>query len=110
MQCHLDDIGVRHGSELSSLSRDVLRTWERFLAQGWIDATRHFHPRERLYTFWVNADAFRRNAGFRMDFLMVSPSLAPRLRATGIDTEYRGREKPSDHTPVWVELSAGPGG
>jgi exodeoxyribonuclease-3 len=92
------------------LQPQTREAWERFLAQGWIDATRHFHPRERLYTFWVNADAFRRNAGFRMDFLMVSPSLAPRLRATGIDTEYRGREKPSDDTTVWVELSAGPGG
>lgn len=62
------------------------------------------HPGERIYTFWVNADAFRRNAGFRMDFLLLDPRLATRLKATGVDAEYRGREKPSDHAPVWIEL------
>ena len=49
--------------------------------------------------------AFRRNAGFRMDFLMLTPNLAPRLTATGVDSAYRGREKPSDHAPVWAELT-----
>src|ERR1700712_2550874 len=39
----------------------------RLQAQGWVDATRHLYPSERVYTFWVNAEAFRRNAGFRMD-------------------------------------------
>ena len=79
--------------------------YERLLAQGWIDATRHLHPRERVYTFWVNADAFRRNAGFRMDFLLLAPALAPRLAAAEVDREYRGREKPSDHAPVWIALA-----
>jgi exodeoxyribonuclease-3 len=78
--------------------------FSRLLDQGWIDATRHLHPDERIYTFWVNDAAFRRNAGFRMDFLLLCPSLAPRLAATGVDTEHRGREKPSDHAPVWIEL------
>jgi len=54
----------------------------------------------------VNDSAFRRNAGFRMDFLMLAPDLAPRLKATGVDSAHRGREKPSDHAPVWVELSS----
>jgi exodeoxyribonuclease III len=78
--------------------------FRRLLEQGWIDATRHLHPGERIYTFWVNDAAFRRNAGFRMDFLMLTPNLAPRLTATGVDSEHRGREKPSDHAPVWVQL------
>ena len=78
--------------------------YQRLLAQGWIDATRHLHPNDRIYTFWVNANAFGRNAGFRMDFLLLSPPLAPRLMGTGVDTEHRGREKPSDHAPVWIEL------
>jgi exodeoxyribonuclease-3 len=78
----------------------------RLLEQGWIDATRHLHPDERIYTFWVNDAAFRRNAGFRMDFLMLSPSLAPRLSQAGVDSAHRGREKPSDHAPVRVQLSA----
>ena len=78
--------------------------FRRLLDQGWIDATRHLHPDERIYTFWVNDAAYRRNAGFRMDFLMLTPNLAPRLVATGVDHLHRGREKPSDHAPVWVEL------
>jgi exodeoxyribonuclease-3 len=80
--------------------------FRRLLDQGWIDATRHLHPEKRIYTFWVNEAAFRRNAGFRMDFLMLNPDLAPRLTAAGVDSEHRGREKPSDHAPVWIQLSA----
>ena len=77
----------------------------RLLEQGWIDATRHFHPAERTYTFWVNDAAFRRNAGFRMDFLMLAPDLRPRLVDTGVDSAERGKEMASDHAPVWVRLS-----
>ena len=74
------------------------------LAQGWVDATRRLYPKERIYTFWVNDAAFRRNAGFRMDFLLLNPALAPALACTGVDTEHRGRYKASDHAPVWIEL------
>jgi exodeoxyribonuclease-3 len=88
------------------LQPETRSLWERLLAQGWVDATRRLHPHERIYTFWVNADAFRRNAGFRMDFLLLTPALAKRLVATGVDREQRGREKPSDHAPVWIELEA----
>jgi len=76
----------------------------RLLAQGWIDATRHLHPRKRIYTFWTTARAFERNAGFRMDFLLLNPRLAPRLAAAGVDAEYRGRERASDHAPAWIVL------
>ena len=78
--------------------------YQRLLAQGWTDATRHLYPKARIYTFWVNAGAFARNAGFRMDFLLLSRGLVPRLSATGVDSEHRGREKPSDHAPAWIEL------
>jgi exodeoxyribonuclease III len=87
------------------LQPETRAAYERLLAQGWIDTTRHLHPKERIYTFWVNADAFRRNAGFRMDFLLVSPSLQQRLVGDGVDSEHRGREKPSDHAPAWIELA-----
>jgi exodeoxyribonuclease-3 len=78
--------------------------YRRLLDQGWIDATRHLHPTQRIYTFWVNAAAHARNAGFRMDFLLLSPALLPRLVATGVDSEFRGRERASDHAPVWITL------
>jgi exodeoxyribonuclease III len=78
--------------------------WRRLLAQGWIDATRHLHPREKVYTFWVNAEAFRRNAGFRMDFLLLNHAAAQRLHAAGVNAEFRGREGASDHAPTWIVL------
>ncbi|HEX2827707.1 MAG TPA: exodeoxyribonuclease III [Burkholderiales bacterium] len=78
--------------------------YERLLAQGWIDSTRRLHPKTRIYTFWVNHAYFARNAGFRMDFLLVNPALAPRLEAAEVDVEFRGREKASDHAPVWIRL------
>ena len=78
--------------------------FERLLGQGWIDATRQLHPQRKVYTFWVNEAAFRRNAGFRMDFLLLTPDLLPRLAQAEVDAEHRGREKPSDHAPVWVRL------
>jgi exodeoxyribonuclease-3 len=81
--------------------------WQRLLAEGWIDATRALHPAETIYTYWVNTFAFRRRAGFRMDFLLVSPSLRPRLAATGVDVEHRGRDRPSDHAAVWMTLRDG---
>jgi len=79
--------------------------WQRLLAQGWVDATRRLHPHERIYTFWVNAAAHARNAGFRMDMLLLSPALAARLVDDGVDAAQRGREKASDHAPVWIRLS-----
>jgi exodeoxyribonuclease-3 len=86
------------------LQPETRAAYHRLAMQGWIDATRHFHPAERVYTFWVNADAFRRNAGFRMDFLLLSPHLARSLVRSGVDAGHRGRDKPSDHAPVWVDI------
>jgi exodeoxyribonuclease-3 len=89
------------------LQPETREKYARLLAQGWVDATRHLHPNQRIYTFWVNEAAFRRNAGFRMDFLLLTPSLVPRLLQAEVDAGHRGREKPSDHAPVWIELAGG---
>ncbi|HEY9027517.1 MAG TPA: exodeoxyribonuclease III [Burkholderiaceae bacterium] len=90
------------------LQPETREAWQRLMAQGWIDAARHLHPKERhLYTFWVNEQAWHRNAGFRMDFLLLSPGLLPRLRRSEVDAAYRIRDKPSDHAPVWIELDDG---
>jgi exodeoxyribonuclease III len=79
--------------------------YQRLLAQGWIDALRARHPEERIYTFW---DYFRnhwqRNAGLRIDHVLLNRTLAPRLVDAGVDTWMRGLEKASDHAPVWVSL------
>jgi exodeoxyribonuclease-3 len=73
--------------------------------QGWTDAVRTLHPDERIYTFWHYwRDAFARNSGIRIDHALLSPSLAPSLKAAGVDRTPRGWEKSSDHAPMWVEL------
>jgi exodeoxyribonuclease-3 len=85
---------------------EVKKAFHGLIAQGWTDALRKLHPDERIYTFW---DYFRnhwpRNAGLRIDHLLLSPSLAGRLKAAGVDREVRGWEKASDHAPTWIELS-----
>ncbi|WP_425105972.1 exodeoxyribonuclease III [Ancylobacter sp.] len=74
-------------------------------AQGWTDALRTLHPDERLYTFWdYLRHAFARDAGLRLDHLLLSPALAPRLAAAGVDRAVRGWDKASDHAPAWIEL------
>ena len=79
--------------------------FQRLLAQGWTDALRTMHPGETIYTFWdYFRNAYGRNAGLRIDHLLLSPSLAGTLRAAEVDREVRGREKPSDHAPTWIEL------
>jgi len=81
--------------------------YQRVLDQGWVDALRHKHPGERIYTFW---DYFRRHwerdAGLRIDHLLLNAPLAGRLVEAGVDRWVRGLEKPSDHAPTWVTLSA----
>jgi exodeoxyribonuclease-3 len=94
----------RFDAVMQPQTRDAYR---RLLAQGWTDATRRLHPDERIYTYWVNAHAFQRNQGFRMDFLLLNAKATSRLIAAGVDTAYRGREKPSDHAPTWVDLADG---
>jgi len=80
--------------------------YRKLLAQGWTDALRHRFPDERIYTFW---DYFRqhwpRNAGLRIDHLLLSPTVASRLKDAGVDRWVRGESKASDHAPTWVTLS-----
>jgi exodeoxyribonuclease-3 len=76
----------------------------RLLEQGWTDAVRSLHPNERMYSFWVNTAAFHRGAGFRLDFILLNTAAARALVAAGVDASHRGRDKPSDHAPVWIEL------
>ncbi len=73
--------------------------------QGWTDAIRTMYPNERIYTFFdYFRDAFARDAGLRIDHLLLSPSLRPRLRAAGVDRATRALPKTSDHAPTWIEI------
>ena len=86
---------------------EVRALFFRLLDQGWTDALRTLHPDETIYTFWdYFRNAYARNAGLRIDHLLLSPSVAPRLVAAEVDRDVRGWEKSSDHAPVWVEIGA----
>jgi exodeoxyribonuclease-3 len=84
---------------------EVRAAFHTLQSQGWTDAIRKLHPTEVIYTFWdFFRDAYGRNAGLRIDHFLLSPSIAGRLKAAGVDKNVRGWEKSSDHAPVWVEL------
>jgi exodeoxyribonuclease-3 len=84
---------------------EVRAAYAKLLKQGWTDAIRHRHPTARIYTFWdYFRNAFARDAGLRIDHLLLNPVLAPRLSLAGVDREVRGCEKSSDHAPTWIEI------
>lgn len=85
-------------------SRDA---WRRLVNDGWTDALDLHHPRGHCWTFWdYQAGAWQRDHGFRIDHALISPELADKLVGAGVDKSHRGREKASDHAPVWVRFAA----
>jgi exodeoxyribonuclease III len=83
-------------------SRDAFAV---LIEQGWIDTVRMLHPRETIYTFWdYMRKRWERNAGLRIDHLLVNAVLRKRVVAAGVDREVRGRPGASDHAPVWIEI------
>jgi exodeoxyribonuclease-3 len=96
-------VSWRNDALLQPQTRDAFR---RLIGQGWTDAIRRLHPDdEPTYTYW---DFFRkrweRNAGLRIDHLLLNAAATERLQQAGVDKAVRGREKPSDHAPAWVQL------
>ena len=85
---------------------EVRDAFRRLVGQGWTDALRTLHPGETIYTFWdYFRNAYARDAGLRIDHLLLNPAVAGRLVAAGVDREVRGWEKASDHAPTWIELA-----
>jgi exodeoxyribonuclease-3 len=102
-----DDIyDPTHWRKDALLQPESRACYERLLKQGWLDALRAKHPGERVYTFW---DYFRnhwkRNAGLRIDHLLLNRILAPHLQDAGVDRWVRDQQGASDHAPTWVTLS-----
>ena len=84
-------------------SRNALRY---IVNLGLTDAFRACNAQGGRYSWWdYRAGSWDRDEGCRIDHLLLSPQAADRLSASGIDKTPRGWEKPSDHTPVWCELS-----
>jgi exodeoxyribonuclease III len=82
--------------------------YQRLLEQGWVDAIRHLHPDEKVFTFW---DYFRkhweRDSGLRIDHLLLNEPAAAMLQEAGVDRWVRGLESASDHAPTWIVLAQG---
>jgi exodeoxyribonuclease-3 len=101
-----DTFSVRVMAADALMQPESRAAYRRLLAQGWTDALRTRRPTGGVWTFWdYQAGAWQRDAGFRIDHLLLSPQAADRLADAGVDKDYRGREKASDHAPTWVRLT-----
>ena len=77
--------------------------YQRLLDQGWMDAIRTLHPEATIYTFWdYMRKRWERNAGLRIDHLLLNPEAAQQLTEAGVDKAVRGKEGASDHAPAWI--------
>jgi exodeoxyribonuclease-3 len=86
---------------------EVRAIFQSLTGQGWTDALRTQHPNERVYTFWdYMRNAWARDAGLRLDHVLLSPTLAPRLQVAGVDRHVRGWKGASDHAPAWVTIQS----
>ena len=103
---HDDDVwSVKAMADDALMQPESRAAYARLLADGWTDAIRTHNPRGGVWTYWdYQAGAWQRDHGFRIDHILLSPECADRLEACGVDKAHRGREKASDHAPVWVRL------
>lgn len=100
-----DTFSVRAMQDDALMQPESRAQYRALLAQGWTDALRTRHPNGGVWTFWdYQAGAWQRDAGFRIDHFLLSPQAADRLIDAGVDKEYRGRDKASDHAPTWARL------
>jgi exodeoxyribonuclease-3 len=101
-----DDVYSPRAFATDALTQPETRSrFRSMLHLGMTDALRAFHPEPHLYSYWdYQAGAWQRDQGLLIDHILLSPHAADLLRASGIDKGPRGKEKASDHTPVWCEL------
>jgi exodeoxyribonuclease-3 len=79
--------------------------YAKLLDDGWTDALRELHPDVRAYTFWdYKRNRWPRDAGLRLDHVLLNEELRPKLKKVGIDKAIRGEEGASDHAPMWVVI------
>jgi len=85
--------------------KEVRKSFANLQKKGWIDSLRILNPGKQIFTFWdYMYHSYDRNAGMRLDHILISPYLASSLENSGVDSSVRGWEKSSDHAPVWITL------
>jgi exodeoxyribonuclease-3 len=101
------DIWPGHHEQANALLQPESRAaYQRLLGQGWTDALRTLQPEGPLWTFWgYLRHRWRDDKGMRLDHLLLSPSLANRLRSAGVSKAVRGEPGASDHAPTWIEIN-----
>ncbi len=101
------DIYAGHHEQANALLHPGVRAFfQRLLASGWTDALRTLQPEGPLWTFWgYLRHRWLNDKGMRLDHLLLSPALAPRLVSAGVSRETRSRPGASDHAPAWIELT-----
>jgi exodeoxyribonuclease-3 len=100
-----DIYSTRSWAKDALLQPESRAAFRRLLDQGWTDAICALHPSKPIYTFWdYKRDRWRRDAGLRLDHLLLSAPLGGRLAAAGVDRDVRGVEGASDHAPAWIVL------
>jgi exodeoxyribonuclease-3 len=105
----LDIYSTKSWDHSALLQPESRAAYQRLLAQGWTDAIRALHPKKRVYTFWdYMRNRWERDAGLRLDHILLSSALRERLYTGGVDRQTRGMADASDHAPVWVRLRDGP--
>jgi len=100
-----DIYATRSFKDNALLQPEPRAAYQELLDSGWTDALHRQSPRAPLYTFWSYLrNRWPRDAGMRIDHLLLSPQLAKRMEQAGVDRAVRGLEGASDHAPAWVEL------
>ncbi len=85
---------------------EVRAQFAKLIGQGWTDALRTIYPDETVFTFWdYFRNSFARDAGLRIDHLLLNRLASDRLKSAGVDRATRALPKTSDHAPVWIELA-----
>lgn len=101
----LDIYPTKSWDEDALIQPESRAAFRSIVGRSWTDALRHLHPGARIYTFWhYKRMRWQRDAGLRLDHLLLSANLRDRLERAGVDREVRGLEGASDHAPVWITL------
>jgi exodeoxyribonuclease III len=101
----LDIYPTKSWDDDALLQPESRAAFRRLVGQGWTDAIRTLHPDEPMFTFWdYKRNRWPRDAGLRLDHILLSPAVARRLETAGVDREVRGRQGASDHAPAWITL------